>query len=36
MRISPARSGMHLYRAFPKLEVTSRAALRDALDRAGA
>ena len=30
--LSPRTVGAHLYRAFPKLGVTSRAALRDALD----
>jgi DNA-binding CsgD family transcriptional regulator len=32
--LSPRTVGAHLYRAFPKLGVTSRAALRDALDGA--
>ena len=31
--MSPRTVGAHLYRVFPKLGVTSRAALRDALDR---
>jgi DNA-binding CsgD family transcriptional regulator len=31
--ISPRTVGMHLYRVFPKLDITSRAALRDALER---
>ena len=31
--ISPRTVGMHLYRVFPKLDVSSRAGLRDALDR---
>ncbi|MFH9826413.1 LuxR C-terminal-related transcriptional regulator [Streptomyces bobili] len=31
--MSPRTVGAHLYRAFPKLQVTSRAALRDALSR---
>lgn len=30
--LSPRTVGAHLYRAFPKLGITSRAALRDALD----
>ncbi|MER5446485.1 helix-turn-helix transcriptional regulator [Streptomyces sp. NPDC002764] len=29
--ISPRTAGAHLYRVFPKLGITSRAALRDAL-----
>ncbi|SIM03495.1 LuxR transcriptional regulator [Mycobacteroides abscessus subsp. abscessus] len=29
--LSPRTVGVHLYRAFPKLGITSRAALRDAL-----
>ena len=33
--LSPRTVGAHLYRAFPKLGVTSRAALRDALDPDG-
>ncbi|GGS55416.1 AAA family ATPase [Streptomyces griseoviridis] len=32
MNISPRTVGAHLYRVFPKLGVTARAALRDALD----
>ncbi|MEU9559635.1 helix-turn-helix transcriptional regulator [Streptomyces fumanus] len=32
LNISPRTAGAHLYRVFPKLGVTSRAALRDALD----
>ncbi|MET8545890.1 AAA family ATPase [Kitasatospora sp. NPDC004799] len=32
-RLSPRTVGSHLYRAFPKLGITSRAALRDALAR---
>jgi DNA-binding CsgD family transcriptional regulator len=31
--VSPRTVGAHLYRVFPRLGVTSRAALRDALDR---
>jgi DNA-binding NarL/FixJ family response regulator len=31
--LSPRTVGAHLYRIFPKLGITSRAALRDALDR---
>jgi DNA-binding CsgD family transcriptional regulator len=31
--ISPRTVAIHLYRTFPKLGVTTRAALRDALDR---
>jgi DNA-binding CsgD family transcriptional regulator len=31
--LSPRTIGAHLYRIFPKLGITSRAALRDALDR---
>ncbi|MFD8594428.1 AAA family ATPase [Kitasatospora sp. NPDC059646] len=34
MHLSPRTVGSHLYRAFPKLGVTTRAALRDALSRA--
>ena len=33
--LSPRTVGAHLYRVFPKLGVTSRAALRDALSAAG-
>ncbi|KJS59543.1 hypothetical protein VM95_26440 [Streptomyces rubellomurinus] len=33
IRLSPRTVGAHLYRAFPKLGVTTRAALRDALTR---
>ncbi len=33
MHLSPRTVGSHLYRVFPKLSVTSRAALRDALTR---
>ncbi|WP_340696900.1 helix-turn-helix transcriptional regulator [Cellulosimicrobium funkei] len=35
MFLSPRTVGAHLYRAFPKLGVTTRASLRSALDRAG-
>ncbi|MFF0306996.1 LuxR C-terminal-related transcriptional regulator [Streptosporangium sp. NPDC004379] len=35
MHLSPRTVGSHLYRIFPKLGVTSRAALRDALGRLG-
>ncbi|MGW2709877.1 response regulator transcription factor, partial [Streptomyces sp. NPDC001356] len=31
LNISPRTAGAHLYRVFPKLGITSRAALRDAL-----
>ncbi len=34
--LSPRTVGAHLYRIFPKLGITSRAALRDALDRSAA
>jgi DNA-binding CsgD family transcriptional regulator len=34
--VSPRTVGAHLYRIFPRLGVTSRAALRDALNRSGA
>ncbi|WP_316743925.1 AAA family ATPase [Streptomyces sp. MK7] len=33
MHLSPRTVSSHLYRVFPKLGITSRAALRDALDR---
>jgi DNA-binding CsgD family transcriptional regulator len=33
--LSPRTVSAHLYRIFPKLSITSRAALRDALSRAG-
>ncbi len=33
MHLSPRTVGSHLYRAFPKLGITSRAALRDALGK---
>ena len=33
LMLSPRTVGAHLYRAFPKLGVTSRAGLRDALER---
>ena len=33
--VSPRTVSAHLYRIFPKLGITSRAALRDALNRAG-
>ncbi|MFJ8624917.1 AAA family ATPase [Kitasatospora sp. NPDC093550] len=35
MRLSPRTVSAHLYRAFPKLGITTRAALRDALTRLG-
>jgi DNA-binding CsgD family transcriptional regulator len=38
LNISPRTTGSHLYKVFPKLGITSRAALRDALaelDRSG-
>ncbi|MFD4657104.1 AAA family ATPase [Kitasatospora sp. NPDC058444] len=35
MRLSPRTVSAHLYRAFPKLGITTRAALRDALTRMG-
>ncbi|MCZ4602454.1 LuxR C-terminal-related transcriptional regulator [Streptomyces sp. Lzd4kr] len=35
MFLSPRTVGSHLYHIFPKLGITSRAALRDALSRAG-
>jgi DNA-binding CsgD family transcriptional regulator len=31
--MSPRTVGTHLYRVFPKLVITSRAALRDALNQ---
>ncbi|WP_035867519.1 response regulator transcription factor, partial [Kitasatospora cheerisanensis] len=34
MHLSPRTVSSHLYRVFPKLGITSRAALRDALSRA--
>ncbi|MEV6979586.1 LuxR C-terminal-related transcriptional regulator, partial [Kitasatospora sp. NPDC093806] len=34
MQLSPRTVGSHLYRVFPKLGITTRAALRDALSRA--
>nr|WP_153449843.1 LuxR family transcriptional regulator [Streptomyces smaragdinus] len=33
MHLSPRTVGSHLYRVFPKLDITSRAALRDALGK---
>ncbi|MFC7722304.1 helix-turn-helix transcriptional regulator [Nonomuraea recticatena] len=36
MHLSPRTVSSHLYRVFPKLGVTSRAALRDALGKTGA
>jgi DNA-binding CsgD family transcriptional regulator len=36
LHLSPRTVGAHLYRVFPKLGVTSRAGLRDALNRYGA
>ncbi|WP_151483167.1 helix-turn-helix domain-containing protein, partial [Streptomyces albicerus] len=33
MHLSPRTVSSHLYRVFPKLGITSRAALRDALER---
>ncbi|MFC9626613.1 LuxR C-terminal-related transcriptional regulator, partial [Streptomyces sp. NPDC056930] len=33
MHLSPRTVSSHLYRVFPKLGITSRAALRDALAR---
>jgi len=36
MHLSPRTAGSHLYRVFPKLGITSRAALRDALGKAPA
>ncbi|MFJ9950708.1 response regulator transcription factor [Kitasatospora sp. NPDC091207] len=33
IRLSPRTVGAHLYRVFPKLGITTRAALRDALSR---
>ncbi|MFD7455516.1 AAA family ATPase [Kitasatospora sp. NPDC059827] len=36
MHLSPRTVGSHLYRIFPKLGITTRAALRDALNRADA
>ncbi|MGI5285443.1 LuxR C-terminal-related transcriptional regulator [Nonomuraea polychroma] len=35
MHLSPRTVSSHLYRVFPKLGITSRAALRDALDKVG-
>ncbi|MFJ3876862.1 AAA family ATPase [Streptomyces sp. NPDC090077] len=35
MHLSPRTVGSHLYRTFPKLGITTRAALRDALSRTG-
>ncbi|GHF75565.1 hypothetical protein GCM10018790_61820 [Kitasatospora xanthocidica] len=34
MHLSPRTVGTHLYRVFPRLGITSRAALRDALGTA--
>lgn len=34
MHLSPRTASSHLYRTFPKLGITTRAALRDALSRA--
>ncbi|MGP4014227.1 helix-turn-helix domain-containing protein, partial [Streptomyces sp. 4N124] len=33
MHLSPRTVSSHLYRVFPKLGITARAALRDALER---
>jgi DNA-binding NarL/FixJ family response regulator len=35
LHLSPRTVGSHLYQVFPKLGITSRAALRDALQEAG-